>query len=584
MVSDTPTSDETPAAAVASFRFGINHAVFSDGQTVEFPSTGVVLLVGPNNAGKSVALRDIVAQISVRLQNRPPTRVVAGLQIAQEGGTEEFADWLQANAFRVERPDGRGGVTLHYQRPNANHPWAALQREWEQQAEAFPAVSTFFLFHASAEQRLGLVGAASTYNPTTEAPSNPLQVLFAHPDLEESISDTCYEAFGSHLTLARVWGSNLQLHLGQTQEPVEMPSATGYIEALKNMPLLQEQGDGMRSFMGLMLALVTAQFSIILVDEPEAFLHPPQARLLGRKLATETPQGTQVFVATHDSDILQGILAPADADVTVIRLVREGPVNRASVLRPAELRAIWGDPLLRYSNVLDGLFHTGVVVSESDADSRYYSAVLDARRERSAQPPHDLLFTQSGGKNRLPVVIGALRALDIPVAVVADFDVLQDDALLERLVVDLGGDWSRLETHWRVVASAVATLGAAPLVTSLRTELKHVLDREHGPNLSRDAAKAIRTMTRLDDSWARLKNGGLALVPQGDASAQAQVVLDELASLGLFVVPVGELERWEPDLPGHGPRWVAAAIESKRHDNAGSPTERFVDRVSGFFS
>jgi hypothetical protein len=253
------------------------------------------------------------------------------------------------------------------------------------------------------------------------------------------------------------------------------------------------------------------------------------------------------------------------------------------VLRPSELREIWKDPLLRYSNVLDGLFHTGVVVSEGDADSRYYSAVLDAKRERDAEPPHDLLFTQSGGKARLPVIIRALRALKIPVAAIADFDVLSDQVLLRRIVEDLGGDWSKLQASWRALDGSVRHLGAAPSVVTLRATLKEVLDNEEGPNLSRSASRAIREETRLDDSWSRLKDGGLAIVPQGEASAHAKSLIDALGSVGLFVVDVGELERWETDLAGHGPSFVSAAIEAGRHDAPGSATEGFVERVASFF-
>jgi hypothetical protein len=247
------------------------------------------------------------------------------------------------------------------------------------------------------------------------------------------------------------------------------------------------------------------------------------------------------------------------------------------------LREIWKDPLLRYSNVLDGLFHRGVVVSESDADSRYYSAVLDSKRERDAEPPHDLLFTQSGGKDRLPVVIGALRALEIPVAAVADFDVLRDERLLERIVQALGGGWSHFKTRWAVVSSAAEQIGSAPLLAAVRSGLKRLLEKEPGPNLSRDAAEAIRSMTKLDDSWNRLKSGGLSMIPQGDASAAAKALITGLAEIGLFVVDVGELERWEPDLTGHGPSWVGAAIQAGRHDREGSATEQFVGRISAFF-
>jgi hypothetical protein len=582
--SDAPVpTDLPPADGESAFRFGVSEVTFSDGTTVSLPESGVLLLVGPNNAGKSAALRDVVALITVLSHNRQPTRVVTGVGVSRDGTAEDFQAWLEANAFSVERPENPARTVLYYQRPSANQPWNVLRQEWDSESETFPNAAPFFVFYASAEQRLGLVGAAGTYDPMVEAPSQPLQALFANLELERSLSTTCFEAFGTGLTLARVWGSNLRLHLGETSEEVTIPASAGYIQALQGMPLLQEQGDGMRSFMGLMLAIVTAQFPVIVVDEPEAFLHPPQARLLGRKLATDTPEGTQVFVATHDSEILQGLLAPPGASVTVVRLVRDGTVNKASVLRPEELREIWKDPLLRYSNVLDGLFHRGVIVSESDADSRYYSAVLDAKRERGAEAPHDLLFTQSGGKDRLPVVVGALKALDIPVATIADFDVLRDEQLLKRIVEGMGGDWSRFKPDWEVLSGAAAQLGAAPLLASVRSGIKARLEREPGPNLSRDAAEAIRSMTKVDDSWTRLKRGGLSMIPQGDASARAKDLIHGLAEIGLFVVDVGELERWEPDIGGHGPSWVGAAIQAGRHDSPGSTTENFVDRVSGFF-
>ena len=124
--------------------------------------------------------------------------------------------------------------------------------------------------------------------------------------------------------------------MGTTEEePASFPRPE-YIAAIRALPLLTEQGDGMKSFIGLMLGLLAGQFQIVLVDEPEAFLHPPQARLLGRKLATEVPRGTQVFVATHSSDVLQGLLDPDDANVTVVRLTRRG---HESVCRSRTCRA-----------------------------------------------------------------------------------------------------------------------------------------------------------------------------------------------------------------------------------------------------
>jgi hypothetical protein len=43
----------------------------------------------------------------------------------------------------------------------------------------------------------------------------------------------------------------------------------------------------------------------------------------------------------------------------------------------------------------------------------------------------------------------------------------------------------------------------------------------------------------------------------------------------MFVVPVGELERWAPEVPDHGPGWVAQALEQKTHEREG-PHVQFV--------
>lgn len=66
-----------------------------------------------------------------------------------------------------------------------------------------------------------------------------------------------------------------------------------------------------------------------------------------------------------------------------MRLTRNGEINHAAVLNEQDVKDLWSDPLLRYSNVLDGLFHDAVVLCESDSDFRYYQAVLDVPARNS---------------------------------------------------------------------------------------------------------------------------------------------------------------------------------------------------------
>ena len=73
-----------------------------------------------------------------------------------------------------------------------------------------------------------------------------------------------------------------------------------YLGQLRKLPKLEDQGDGVRNYMGLILNMLAGHHDIILIDEPEAFLHPPQARLLARILA-ERASKQQLFLATHST-------------------------------------------------------------------------------------------------------------------------------------------------------------------------------------------------------------------------------------------------------------------------------------------
>jgi hypothetical protein len=339
------------------------------------------------------------------------------------------------------------------------------------------------------------------------------------------------------------------------------------------LPRLDEQGDGMKSFMGLLLNTLVSAYPFVLVDEPEAFLHPPQARLLGRMLANEKDADAQVFIATHDSDVLTGLLDAPAQDITVVRLVREDSVNKTSQLNPDKVRELWKDPILRYSNILDGLFHEAVVLCESDADCRFYASVLNAVEEdqdEAARP--DLLFTHCGGKHRMPTVIEALTAVSVPIRVIADFDVLRETQPLQGIVENLGGDWASVESDWWVIKSALDSDNRAPSTAWVLEKVKELLSDIDTPTLKEEDTKKVRELTRAESGWDKAKRGGKSAVPSGQATECAERLLVSLREIGLFVVDVGELERFAPAMAGHGPTWVNAVHEQGLHAD-GSLTE-----------
>ena len=180
-----------------------------------------------------------------------------------------------------------------------------------------------------------------------------------------------------------------------------------------------------------------------LIDEPEAFLHPPQARILGKMLANNSRNNRQLFISTHSEDFLQGLLDAENENVTIIRINREDNVNHMSILYNEEIRKLWSNPLLRYSNILSGLFHEKVVVCESDYDCLFYQAIIDAVCEHNNEIAPDILFTHCGGKARVKDVVSALRAVDVPVVAICDFDLINSKQVFKPIIEAFEVDWTR---------------------------------------------------------------------------------------------------------------------------------------------
>ncbi len=115
-------------------------------------------------------------------------------------------------------------------------------------------------------------------------------------------------------------------------------------------------------------------------------------------------------------------------------------------------------------------------------------------------------------------------------------------------------------------------------MVAVKDEMTRALADVVGATLTRDVAARLRRIVKLEDGWARGKRGGLSVLPQGEASEAGVRLLEVLRAMGVHVVTVGELERWAPAVGGHGPAWVAAALEARVHEATG-PHVDFVQQL-----
>lgn len=556
-------------------RVAISSLTFSDGTEVAVSACDVVLIVGPNNAGKSAALRAIRDKLQNASNDIP---VLQSIKIDRTGTLDAINHWLLG--WTVQQKESSPDNPIFQALGHAMHR-SNVHHEWQRGDNVLGGLSRWFCHLLSADERLQICNPPGNIALARDNPSHPIHFLLRDDKVEIRLSDKFRKAFGVDLVVHRNAGNQIPVHVGD--RPIPGPDedrvSISYIERLEKLPTLHTQGDGMRSFAGVLLATSVGRESIMLIDEPEAFLHPPQARLLGTTLVQDRNKEQQLFIATHSTDMLRGVLDTESTDVRVVRIRRNGLTNTVRLLSNDRIKELWGDPLLRYSNILDGLFHESVVVCEADADCRFYSAMLDAvllgRKDNTRRP--DLMFTHCGGKARLPVVIRALREVDVPVKAVADFDVLSEEEPLKTIAESLGLVWEDLKGDWKLVKSSIDSKKPDLNTDDVKKEIQQILASVSTQTFPPTSKSQIQSVLKRSSPWAHAKQVGKAFVPSGDPAKACERLLAKLRAGGLHVVEVGELEGYVRTEGGHGPKWVNAVLARDLvQDQELEPARKFV--------
>ena len=184
------------------------------------------------------------------------------------------------------------------------------------------------------------------------------------------------EAFGLSLVIDPTNLGQLRIKLSK-EDPLEDEQSLNATarKFYKNAMHVKDASDGVQAFTGIITAVMSGDFHTILVDEPEAFLHPPLARKLGKHLATlATERGGALLASTHSPDFLMGCVQATKA-VRVVRLEYSQGKSRGRMVDAVQLENLFKNPLMRSANAISGLFYDGVVVTESDNDRAFYGEI-----------------------------------------------------------------------------------------------------------------------------------------------------------------------------------------------------------------
>jgi hypothetical protein len=210
--------------------------------------------------------------------------------------------------------------------------------------------------------------------------------------------------------------------------------------------------------------------------------------------------------------------------------------------------------------VLDGIFAQAVIVVEADGDRVVYQAAWETMLEDFRT---DIHFSTVGGTGGIADTCHLYRTLQIPVAVVADLDMIVDRNKMARVLQALIDDASvceKLARECNEIADEIR--GVPPEISAVDVAMELAALGGASMDWSKgDDIEIKRRLTRLAtsiDRMRRLKKGGVDEF-SGVLGDRLTGMLKELGEFGLFLVPVGELEEW---LMNHG------VSESKSHKRA----------------
>ena len=536
---------------------------FSGNDTFNFKPKEKIILVGPNNSGKSKSLQEITQFSSRGTKSRYV--VIRNLTISKTGTGADLKRFLDIHAEYHE---------LNYRFRDWTIPENHI-RMWD---EPFlqGGLLQGFLKNVEAADRLQICQQQPTVSPKQQK-SKPQHVLYDDPSLMKHISLLFRRAFGEGLMIDFRGGNVIPIHVGKEPSKRKGVDRVGqpYVDAVRRNPLLDEQGDGMKSYAGILLESVVANRDITLIDEPEAFLHPPQMRRLGETLSSEVPG--QLIVATHSSDILRGFLEGTKGELRILRISRVREKNFVNEADRDVIRELWEKPVLRYSNALEGVFHEQTILCEDDSDCRLLNATADyLALDRSPSWP-DTAYVPTGGKHAVPKIASILRQVGVPIKAVFDLDFLSDGDLVEKAVASFGGSWNSVKPVWTRVDASVRSGVKPKSVEEIKSTIHGLLSDTASDALPKSA---IEEELRLGKPWSHVKKYGERAIPRGHAQQDYRKLVALLENIGIYLVPVGEVENFCPEIGLHGPKFVTNFLEHKDFSDQGlSELTSFVEKV-----
>ncbi len=532
----------------------------------------VNVLVGPNNSGKSECLRDIHRLMSDRepddtdrdVSTRRATVVLSEIRYVSSRSPEQMLQGLQ-----VLTGESDGATTVQGLNSNLQAAFRTIVRKDAWRVLARPDLTSEAIRQGDLIHLMPLrvafgplatrlqAGNSSPASSPIAAPANLLQLLhLAPPAIHEALCSTCHETFGVDVRLDASERIQLTLRVGDSI-PAEPHNPLEAVAMYARFRRLEEEGDGLRNFVGTLLSILLLPGRVVLLDQPEAYLHPTQCTGLGTWIGSHSATlQNQLIIATHSTAFLEG-LTSVDGDVGVIRFTRQDGETRLVSLPQPVLKALARAPQLSGQHAMESVFREGVVITSTDTDRVVFAAVASGPLGDTRTS-----FLQCRGRANVSELIKLFRNANLPVCAALDmrvFDSATDFAELVEVVTGAPPSRGWMRIRQKLADVVEGRLDERKMAQSTRA-IEIFLDQLKSG--SPESAQFERTnKAMLTEHWVKFNQEGPAALPK-EMRLWVQELIDELKRCGVFVCSKGNTENWF-DLDAareHSEDWFIAAM------------------------
>lgn len=556
----------------------INKLIFSDGSEVSPRRINVI--IGPNNTGKSRLLKEIRSEILGHPSNYGspdyPKYLLSDIittfpktvdEIEEEYGPLKHIVAKTPGGWRV-REYCNTGIQINPDGSFSRYPQATIYtsdildlRETLASSNHDPIqfkqfFGPLFVGYSGTEDRL-LLASGEPARGVASSDYNTLSSALDVDPLLSSISNTTKALFNKDVILDVVTDR-------QKVSPIVCPDFSEYRNSvsgshapdsskLANATKLSEEGDGFKSFVSVLLSIIGNKKPVYLLDEPEAFLHPPFAMEMGHEIASlismVNARDCQLFIASHSSYLIRGILAEMRRlnqldELRIIRLTRDKNLTQAHVIGNDAIQRIVSTTGFTPAYI-DALFSTIPVLTEGPRDAELYTQITS-----KLLPQQDALFVSVNGKQNFQNKLSFYRDSGSRPCIIADFDILKSVDQFKKVMESANVSEYQIACH-------VPT--ANKLFSYVSKKADQLYPSDEAGKRSKEAKEYLSGQYRFVDyqSINEYEHG---------LSEKINDLINELIQYGILIIRTGIMETIFPEMESkgnkeHSDTWYYDAID-----------------------